>query len=97
MRDLATISAEPKQLTYTGQFDVPDHFLVSHATMIVEKLREFGEARFQRGDLDLIEFQVTTEGDLWDLREHVSQIERYLAAIGIKFCADRDGIQGEGG
>ena len=97
MRDLTTISAGPKRLTYTGRFDVPGHFLVSDATMIVEKLRELGEARFQRGDLDLVEFRVTTEGDLWDLRGQVSEIERYLAAVEINFSADRDGIQGEGG
>jgi len=82
------------ELHYSDVIDLPGEITLAEARSIEEFLRGVGLVRKGKGgDPHALVFVLTVEGDLWDLREAVSDVEVELASRGITYHADRANIE----
>lgn len=81
-------------IIYRDSLEIATHDFPEAARIVSELIAETGSVvrMDEAEDSVSIEFEIPIDGDLWDAREALSDLEHVLASHGIQYAVDRDRI-----
>lgn len=78
-------------MMYRDRIELPPETTLATAEMVDQYLIESGQ--IEDGDTRSRSFSIEVDGDLWDLRETLAEIEQRLHSMGIDFIPDRTKVK----